>query len=242
MPEKEKPRLARLTSIVIQLQSKKLLTGSSLAEKYGVSIRTIYRDIKTLEKSGIPIITEEGKGYSLMQGYQLPPVMFSEKEAYALITAEQLILKNKDASFVENYGNAITKIKSVLRASQKEKTELLTQRIQFRVNADNEKSSDYLMTVQTAITDFKLLKISYISLVNKSTERIIEPFAIYSTQENWLLIGFCRLRNDFRAFRIDAIQKLTVQNESFEPHNMTLERYFELCREKYRNTPDTPLT
>jgi len=237
MPEKEKPRIARLTSIVTQLQSKKLLTATSLAKKYGVSIRTIYRDIRTLEKSGIPIVTEDGRGYSLLSGYQLPPVMFTEKEANALITAEQLILKNKDASFIENYGNAITKIKSVLRSSQKEKTELLTQRIQFRVNVDNEKSSDYLMTVQTAITDFKLLNINYLSLEDKRTERTIEPFAIYSTQENWLLIAFCRLRTEFRAFRIDAIQKLTVQNECFQPHDMTLERYFELCRDKYRSEP-----
>jgi len=236
MPEKEKPRLARLTEIVTQLQSKKLLTATSLAYTYNVSIRTIYRDIRTLEKSGIPIITEEGKGYSLMEGYQLPPVMFTENEANALITAEQLIRKNKDASLVENYSNAITKIRSVLRSSQKEKTNLLTQRIQFRVNSDNEKSSEYLMAIQTAITDFQLLKIVYRSLQNERTERIIEPFAIYSTQENWLLIGFCRLRKDFRAFRIDTIQKLNVQNEIFEPHDMTLEKYFELCREKYESS------
>ncbi len=242
MPEKEKPRLARLTAIVTQLQSKKLLTATSLSEKYKVSIRTIYRDIRTLEKSGIPIVTEEGKGYSLMEGYQLPPIMFTENEANALITAEQLILRNKDASFIENYSNAITKIKSVLKSSQKEKTDLLTQRIQFRVNDDNDKSSNYLMAIQTAITDFKLIKIVYQSLQKKRTERTIEPFAIYSTQENWLLIAFCRLRNNFRAFRIDTIQKLTVQNETFEPHNMTLEKYFELCREKYADTPDTPLT
>lgn len=242
MPEKEKPRLARLTAIVTQLQPKKLITAKSLAEKYQLSIRTIYRDIGTLEKSGIPIVKEEGKGYSLMAGYQLPPVMFTENEANALITAEQLILKNKDVSLIENFTNAITKIKSVLRSSQKEKTELLAQRIQFRVNADNDKSSNYLMAIQTAITDFKLLKIVYQSLENKYTQRTIEPFAIYSTQENWLLIGFCRMRNDFRAFRIDTIQKLTIEYEVFEPHNMTLEKYFELCREKYTRTPDTPLT
>jgi len=133
-------------------------------------------------------------------------------------------------------------MKSVLQSSQKEKTDLLTQRIQFRVNADNDKSSNYLMAIQTAITDFKLLKIVYQSLENKRSECTIEPFAIYSTQENWLLIAFYRLRNNFRAFRIDAIQKLTVQNEIFEPHNMTLEKYFEPCREKNVDTPDTPLT
>ena len=239
---KEKPRLSRLTNIVTQLQSKKIVTAKYLAEKHNVSVRTIYRDIRTLEKSGIPITIEEGKGYSLMEGYQLPPVMFTENEANALITAEQLILKNKDKSFIENYSNAITKIKSVLRFSQKEKMDLLTERIHFRENTENEKSSDYLMTIQSAITSFRLLEIEYNSLQNNVTKRIVEPFAIYSTKGNWLLIAFCRLRNEFRVFRIDLIQKIICQTQYFEPHNMTLEQYFELCREKYRNTPDTPLS
>ena len=120
MAKEEKPRLSRLTAIITQLQSKNIITASYLAEKYNVSIRTIYRDKRTLEKSGIPIITEEGKGYTLMQGYQLPPIMFTENEANALITAQQLILKNKDKSFVDNYSDAIVKIKSVLKYSQKE--------------------------------------------------------------------------------------------------------------------------
>lgn len=237
-----KPRLSRLTAIVPQLQSKRIVTAKYLSEKHNVSVRTIYRDIRTLEKSGIPIVVEEGKGYSLMEGYQLPPVMFTENEANALITAQHIILKNKDKSLVENYSNAITKIKSVLRFSQKEKTDLLTERIYFRENPENEKSSYYLMTIQSAITNFRLLEIEYNSIQNNLTKRIVEPFAIYSTKGNWLLIAFCKLRNEFRVFRIDLIQKLTLKNEIFEPHNMTLEQYFELCREKYQNTPDIPLS
>ncbi len=136
MEENEKPRISRLTAIVTQLQSKKLVTAKLLSEKFNVSVRTIYRDIRTLEKSGIPIVTEEGKGYSLMDGFQLPPIMFTENEANALITAERLISQNKDLSLVENYTNAITKIKSVLRYSQKESTDFLTERIIFRANVD----------------------------------------------------------------------------------------------------------
>jgi len=238
----EKPRISRLTAILTQLQSKKIVTAKYLAEKHNVSVRTIYRDIRTLESSGIPIITEEGKGYSLINGYHLPPIMFTENEANALITAEQIILKNKDLSFIENYSNAITKIKSVLKLSQKEKTEFLAKRIHFRENTENEKSSDYLMTIQNSIINFQLLEIEYNSLENNLTKRNVEPFAIYNTKGNWLLIAFCRLRNEFRAFRIDLIKKLIFQNEKFEPHNMSLEQYFELCKEKYQNTPDTPLS
>ena len=242
MTHKEKPRLSRLTSILTQLQSKRLLTAKEIAEKHQVSIRTVYRDIRTLEKSGVPIITEEGRGYTLMQGFNLPPIMFSESEANALITAEQLILKNKDESFIEHYKSAITKIKSVLRYQQKDKADLLSQRIAFRNNLENEKTSRYLMPIQSAITNFNVAKITYYSLQNELSERSIEPFALYSTQGNWLLIAFCRLRNDFRAFRIDRIHQLFVLNQHFAPHPMTLQEYFERCRQKSPKTPDIPLS
>ncbi|MCF2873949.1 MULTISPECIES: helix-turn-helix transcriptional regulator [unclassified Tenacibaculum] len=238
----EKPRLSRLTQLVTMLQSKRLITARELAEKFHVSIRTIYRDIRTLENSGVPIVTEEGKGYFLQEGYQLPPVMFSEEEANALITAEQLIIKNKDTSFVENYSNAITKIKAVLKYSQKDKADLLSKRIVFRFNQEKEQSSNYLMQLQTAITNFQLLEIEYHSLQNKTTKRFVEPFAMYSTNLNWLLIAFCRLRNEFRAFRIDCIQKVVVTGEYFESHNMTLEDYFKMYIQKYSDTPDKPLS
>lgn len=238
----EKSRLSRLTAILTQLQSKRILTAREIAEKHNVSIRTIYRDIRTLENSGIPIITEEGKGYSLMDGFNLPPVMFTEKEANALITAEQLILKNKDKSFAIEYQNAVAKIKSILRHSQKEKIEFLSERIHFRNNTENQKTSGYLMIIQSAISDFNLIEIEYQSLQGENTKRTIEPFALYSTQENWLLIAVCRLRKDFRVFRLDHIQKLIVKNQYFEPQKITLQEYFEICREKYLTTPDTPLS
>lgn len=237
-----KPRISRLTAIVTDLQAKKLVTATELAKKYQVSIRTVYRDIRTLEESGIPIFTEEGRGYSLVEGFSLPPVMFSQEEANALITAEQLILKNKDESLVENYQKAITKIKSVLRTSQREKSALLSERIYFRNNIENEKTSRYLIRIQAAITNFTLVTISYTSLKNNFTQRTIEPFALYSTQENWLLIAFCRLRNEFRVFRLDLIEQLNILQENFEPHKITLQQYFEMCVAKFSNTPDTPLT
>jgi predicted DNA-binding transcriptional regulator YafY len=85
-------RLSLLTSILTQLQTKRLfLTATDLANKFSVSKRTIYRDIKALEQAGVPILIEEGKGYTIMDGYRIPPIMFTESEANALRTAEQLI-------------------------------------------------------------------------------------------------------------------------------------------------------
>ena len=135
----EKPRISRLTSIITELQAHKITTAKTLAEKHRVNIRTIYRDIRTLENSGITVSTEEGKGYSLMEGYKLPPVMFTEKEANALITEEQLILKNKDSSFTKHYSEAILKIKASLKSQQKEKTTLLSDRLYLIPNSKNQK-------------------------------------------------------------------------------------------------------
>lgn len=223
----EKPRLARLTAILTQLQSQRITTARLLAEKHNVSIRTIYRDIRTLEKSGIPIFTEEGKGYSIMEGYNLSPVMFSEEEANALITAEQLILQNKDASFVKNYKEAILKIKATLKTSQKDKASFLSERIYFSDNYKKETTSNYVMQLQMALTNFDVLEIEYLSLKNELSVRSIEPFALYSTQEKWLLIAFCRLRSEFRMFRIDCIKKINATFEKFEPHKMTMEEFYE---------------
>lgn len=237
---KDTKRLSRLTAILTQLQTKRLLTATELADKFSVSKRTIYRDIRALEQANIPIFTEDGKGYSLMEGYRIPPVMFTESEANALITAEQLILKNKDASFVKEYSDAINKIKSVLRSNTKDKASLLANRIVFRINNEQDRTSNYLSTVQLALTNFNLIKIKYHSHeTNQTTDRSIEPFAIYNTQDNWILIAFCRLRNDFRAFRLDRIHQLETLAENFEPHQMSMQEYFEICRAKYFSKPLT---
>lgn len=242
MIEKDKPRLARLTAIITQLQSGRLVTARSLARQHGVSIRTIYRDIRTLEQSGVPIVTEEGKGYSLVEGYKLPPVMFSEAEANALVTAEQLILQNRDQSLAEQYRSAITKIKSVLKYTQQEKTELLTERLQIRTPRSANKTSYHLMNLQSAITNYQVVELDYVSLQGERSQRAVEPFALYSTQENWIMVAFCRLRKDFRAFRLDCIQSLRITDQPFEPHPLTLQEYFEQYRKKYFPTPDTPLS
>ena len=226
MNENETKRLSRLTAILTQLQTKRLLTSTELANKFSVSVRTIYRDIRALEQAGVPIITEEGKGYSLTEGYKIPPVMFTESQANALITAEQLVLKNKDASFIKDYSEAIEKVKAVLKYSQKNKVNLLSERTRFNQNLNRERNSNNLSELQLALTNFRLVNIDYINADEKSTSRIIEPFALLST-ENWLLVAYCRLREEFRFFRLDRIKKLRVLNEYFEPHKMTLQEYFE---------------
>ncbi len=238
MNSNDTKRLSRLTAILTQLQTKRLLTATEIAKKFEVSTRTIYRDLRALEQAGVPIFIEEGKGYFLMEGYRIPPVMFTESEANALITAEQLVLKNKDASFVKEYSEAILKIKSVLQDSTKNKANLLSNRVLFRQNIENDSTSNYLSALQIALTNFNLATIEYYSPdTNQTSKRTIEPFAMYSTQENWLLIAWCRLRKEYRSFRLDRIQKLNILLDTFEPHQITLQEYFEICRKKYFSNP-----
>ncbi|SHM86926.1 WYL domain-containing protein [Chitinophaga jiangningensis] len=226
MNDNDTSRLSRLTAILLQLQTKRILTATELAARYSVSVRTIYRDIRALEQAGVPVITEDGKGYSLMEGYNLPPVMFTEAQAYALILAEQLVLKTTDVSLIRDYTEAIEKIKAVLRHGLKDKANLLTERTRFNQNLQRERNSNNLSDLQFALTNFRLTKIEYINDQNELTTRLIEPFALLST-ENWLLIAYCRLRQSFRYFRLDRIRKLEVQTETFKPHGMKLQEFFD---------------
>lgn len=219
-------RISRLTAVLTQLQTRRSLTAASLAEKFDVSKRTIYRDIKALQKAGVPIVTEEGKGYTLIEGYRIPPIMFTEKQANALILAEQLVLKNKDSSFIKDYSEAINKVKAILRYTIQDKANLLSDRTKYDDAFHQERNSDNLSDLQYALTNFNLVRIQYISKEGAITNRVIEPFAVVNA-ENWYLIAWCRLRKEFRFFRPDRIQTMDVLDDEFEPHNLTLQEFFD---------------
>ncbi len=227
MSDSDTKRLSRLTAILTRLQTKRLLTATELASRFSVSVRTIYRDIKALEQAGVPVLTEEGRGYTLMEGYRVPPVMFTESQANALILAEQLVLKNKDASFVKDYTEAIDKIKAVLGHQVKDKANLLAERTRYDQNLHNERTSNNLSDLQFALTNFSLTQIEYTNDAKKTSTRLVEPFALLHTREGWLLVAWCRLRKEFRYFRLDRIRQLQILPEKFTPHKMTLQEFFD---------------
>ena len=242
MAEAELSRLSRLVALQTLLQSRRSFTAREAAQRFGVSIRTVYRDMRALERAGVPFYTEEGKGYKLMKGYTLPPVILSEREANALITAEQLVARNRDASFANDYRDAITKIKAVLPRTIQEKAELLAQRIVFRNNPQQVSSSDTLATLQLSIIHRKPVEVVYQALSDQQeTHRVVEPLALYSTQENWVLIAWCRLRDNYRSFRLDSIRQMKQLSDVFPDRNFTLDNYFAHCRKKFL-PPDTGLS
>jgi predicted DNA-binding transcriptional regulator YafY len=229
MIENDTKRLTRLTAILTQLQSKRILTATMLANKFAVSNRTIYRDIKALESAGVPIITEEGKGYRIMDGYRIPPIMFTEDEANALLTAELIIQSSKDSSLIKKYVDATEKIRAVMPSNIKEKTNTLEQRMGItNTYIDNSPKSKYLLEIQKALVEYEVITIAYNDKLGKLTNRNVEPFAIYSNQnDEWVMVAFCKLRNNFRTFSLINIAKLAFTSEKFEPHKITFKQYLE---------------
>lgn len=226
-------QLSRLISILTLLRSKRLLTATELAEKYDVSIRTIYRDIRKLEEAGVPVYTIEGRGYSLMDNYTVAPVQFTEKQANALITAQHVVNQSKDASFIRDFNDALIKIKSVFKSSIQEKSESLSTRIRVFNWEYEDFSSDALSEIQLAITNLNSIEIDYQKANDKTSSfRTIEPYAMYSTNNKWILIAWCHLRNDYRAFRIDRIRHFKILEEKFTDRKFDLQVYF--ARDSYK--------
>ncbi len=165
-----------------------------------------------------------------MDHYTVAPVQFTEKQANALITAQHIINQSKDTSFVNDFNDALTKIKSVFKSTIQEKSELLNDKI-YVVNWEYEEfSSDTLPEIQLAITNFNFIEIEY-QKINETTIsfRKIEPCAMYSAVHKWILIAWCHLRNDYRAFRIDRIKSFKILQEKFDDRKFNIQAYFASC-------------
>lgn len=137
-----------------------------------------------------------------------------------------MVLKNKDTSFIKGYTEAIEKIKAVLKYNVQDNANLQSERTRFDQNNNLERNSNSLSDLQFAMTNFRIVKIEYTNEQNVTTIRNIEPFTLLST-ENWFLVAYCQLRREFRFFRLDRVKKLEILMKMFEPHNMTLQEYFE---------------
>ena len=228
-------RFDRITAILIQLQSRKVVKAQDLAERFEISLRTVYRDMNTLAEAGVPIIGEAGVGYSIMDGYRLPPVMFTKEEARTFITAEKLMEKFTDISMQSHYQSAMYKIKAVLRSTEKSMVENLENHIQVRRNdlAFGTEKSNSLDTLLKSISDKKAAKIKYqANTYDVPTERIIEPVGIYHESNYWYTIAFCHLRNAYRNFRSDRIANIELTERSFMLQHAPLNEFLDQVREQ----------
>jgi predicted DNA-binding transcriptional regulator YafY len=221
-------RIDRISAILIQLQSRRVVKASDIADRFRISLRTVYRDVKTLEEAGIPIIGEAGVGYSIMDGYRLPPIMFTREEATAFLTAEKFVEKLTDESTAAQHKSAMYKIRAILKTAEKDllenmdsNIEVLKSRVQNRVN-----NTDHIQTILNGIAHKKVLCINYMAgYTQQKTNRHIEPLGIFYLDNYWHLIAYCRMRNDYRDFRVDRIITLTENDQIFTGKHPTLKAY-----------------
>lgn len=215
-------KLDRLFEIVLVLQnSKKCVTAQELSEKLEVNVRTIYRYMQTLGYAGIPIESITGLGYKIMDDYHLPPIMFTPKEAAALLMGSEFVIKKADLSYKKEAESAFLKIKSVL----KDDTLEFLNKIDKSTIVFNDPFADknLIAKIQEAIAERKLLKIKYYSMSkNEITERTIEPMGLIYYSENWRIIAYCRLREDFREFRLNRINNLKFVETKFNKRDFSL--------------------
>lgn len=234
MHDQAPKKFDRTVAILIQLQSKKTVKAQDLADRFGVSIRTIYRDIRTLESSGVPIYSEAGVGYSLVDGYRLPPVMFSKEEAVSFITAEKLMQHFTDNNLKKHFQSALFKIKAVLKDSQKDWIESVESKMWVTPSADffNNEVPDALEVLIESIAEKKQVILTYESVeAEKPSQRNIEPVGIFHENNFWYVLGYCHLRKDYRQFRADRMIAISRSEKPFTKQHKELEYY--------RQKPDT---
>ena len=208
-------RIDRLFSILTFLQSKKYVTAERIAEKFNISVRTVYRDVKALCEGGIPVSFEPGKGYFVVQGYFLPPVSFSSEEANALLLMEAMATGFADKSIHTHYSSALQKVKAVLRSSQKEKVEHLHNNIKFQLPECMVNDYDYLSLLQTAISHKLVVDMEYKNNKSEVSKRRIEPIGLVFYAFSWHLIAWCHLRSEYRDFKVTRILRIKNTGEPF---------------------------
>lgn len=224
-------RIERISAILIQLQSKKVVTAQEIADRFEISLRTVYRDMRALEETGVPISAEAGTGYSIMEGYKLPPVHFSINEATALLTAEKLIEKLTDTGIDKDYKSALLKIKAILRSTEKNYLETIEDHIEVVKNRyvpETSPDSDFLQKIISAISTKVVLDLDYYATTSgEFSSRKIEPVGIFFLGNRWLLIAYCRLRKDYRNFRLDRFLKLSSTTEIYRTKHPSLKSFLD---------------
>lgn len=217
-------RADRLFQIVQLLRTRKQMTALQLAESLEVSERTIYRDVQDLSFTGVPIISETGVGYSLDKSYNLPPITFSESELESLLVGARMVQGWTDKHMAAEATRAIERIESILPEHLKSTLESIEMLVPtFHIFSD---VSEKMPWLRSAIKEQKKIEISYQRADGEYSDRIIWPLGLFFWGNVWTLVAWCELRNDYRQFRIDRMQKLKVLESGFlTAQNQTLKNY-----------------
>lgn len=206
-------RADRLFQIVQILRGRRLTTAALLAERLGVSERTIYRDIRDLSLSGVPVEGEAGSGYRLMSGFDLPPLMLTNRESEALMVAIRLLKTWGGDSLSRELESAQEKVLVILPEESRRKAE------QTRIFAPDFGNQHYSRrdfdVMHQAISTQRVLALHYRDEAGKLTQREVMPLGLFFWGERWMLVAWCELRDDYRCFRLDRCLDITPTERRF---------------------------
>jgi len=226
-------RADRLFRIVQRLRRRGVVTARALAEDLSVSERTIYRDIRDLELSGVPILGEAGVGYALPRGYDLPPLMFTQDEIEALVLGARVVQSWADPALRAAAGDVLAKVEAVLPSALRDRlsgTSLFAPHVHVpRAVAQG------LGELRTALRDRRKIRFRYLDKGGAASERTVWPLGLFFWGKTWSVAGYCELREDFRNFRADRVSELRVLPDRFP--EVEGRRVGDLIAH-YRNEPD----
>lgn len=212
-------RIDRLVATVLLLQTRRLIRAKDIAEHFDISIRTVYRDLFALQEAGVPLAAEAGEGYSLVEGYHLPPVMFTHEEASALFIGGEFVQRLTDESLKKHAETALLKIRAVLPVEKQEYLERLQEATAVLACPSPFQDGfrdDALATIQDAIVNRYVLAMEYFATSSDAfSKREVEPLGLLYYSDHWHLIAYCRLRQDYRDFRTDRIKSIKTCQEIF---------------------------
>ena len=205
-------KVDRLVSIIMILLDKKRIGAQELADRFEVSLRTIYRDIDTINMAGIPVrgAPGVGGGFEIMQQYKLDQKVFSADELTALLMGLSSLSGMMRG---EELAHALAKVKSIVPADRAKDIELKANQIAV----ENSNLQPFLETMKSALQESKLLSFTYIAHHGNKTARTVEPHQLLLKSSHWYLQGYCRERNDFRLFRVSRMSGLQMREETFTP-------------------------
>lgn len=220
-------RLERISAILIKLQAGRTVTAREIAEQFDISLRTVYRDIQTLEEAGIPLYGNSGIGFSIMEGYRLPPLSFTTEEATAFLTAGKFIGKMTDSRNIFHFNTGLDKIRAVMRYSEKNYLESIENNIAVVGHYESSigMPADSMWQILQSISLRKALQISYTNRDGMSSVRTVEPVGCLYNNPDWHLIAWCGNSKAYRDFRIDRIVSMSLSEVPFRRKHPGLQSY-----------------
>jgi len=207
-------RADRLFLLIQALRGRRVVTAGRLAELLEVSERTVYRDVRDLQLSGVPIEGEAGVGYALRRGSDIPPLMFTREELEALVTGARFVESWTARSLSRAARQALTKIEAVLPDELKQRTE--RSRIFAPPVGKHAAIAGRLDSLHAAINGLQVVELDYQREDGAVSSRPVRPLCLAFWGPAWTLGGWCEMRRDFRNFRLDRIQDFRVLDRKFE--------------------------